>query len=850
MGSFSIVSSCALVCYILLFSIFFASKKNKIIKAFLCVIAFLIVWTGGSLLMRLQAFPGVALWYHVSLVGIWLSCFALIRFINVFVGQKTRPVEIVMFVIAVIMLAVNCFTNLFLGPPTPVETNGKAVFIYTMTTGTYVMYAYMFVVAGYALVRTARCFTSNAVTRRQLVPLLFGSIIMFAGQIVIMIPSAAGIPLDIASGVIYAICLFYALYRRRLFTLTLAFSRRTYCLVTAGILLLLSIRHAANLQKLIASFGGFAAENSAAIMIVIGILFAVLLYVVIKELSEFLFLADERDRSVALKAFNVEVSRSLHVDVICQQLCNLLRTAFSGLSGITVAVADSKGDLRISADTNALTKGQLIFAKDNPAVQWCISHPDGGRISDFRYSLEYKSMWESEKQRISEMNTDYIFPLLDAGELIGVVLLTCKDHFRSPHSEDINFISSANTVASIAIKNSRMYEKACHDARTDDLTGLLNRKYFMEELNQCIEKDPYGILTLAIINLDDFKLYNQLYGAAEGDQALRRVANILSRNAGENTIVARYSGKEFALLMPGREPSSAFRLAESLRLQIYNMNRVEEASEYSGSMSILTCSIGICSIPFGATTAKQLLDNVDMTVYQVKKSGKNGVKVYSVDPDNIGADLPVAGKNHEEAYSEFAQTLYALTATIDTKDHYTFTHSNNVAYYAVQLATALGLNKETVEIIRQAALLHDIGKIGIPENILNKPSRLTNEEYEIIKKHPENAVAIIRHLPNLDYLIPAVISHHERWDGKGYPRRIGGEDIPLSGRILCIADCFDAMTGRRCYQDGRDVESALQDLEVNAGKQFDPALAKLFVQKFREGFIQLQVRPYQENSTT
>ncbi|MGM9613522.1 MAG: HD domain-containing phosphohydrolase, partial [Butyricicoccus sp.] len=562
--------------------------------------------------------------------------------------------------------------------------------------------------------------------------------------------------------------------------------------------------------------------------------------------SEFLFLADERDRSVALKAFNVEVSRSLHVDVICQQLCNLLRTGFSGITAITIAVADNKGDFRISADTSALTIGQLIFTKDNPAVQWCVSHPDGGRISDFRYSLEYKSMWESEKKRFYEMNTDYIFPLLDAGELIGVVLLACKDSIRSLHSEDLNFISSANTVASIAIKNSRMYEKACHDARTDDLTGLLNRKYFMEELNQCIENDPYGILTLAIINLDDFKLYNQLYGAAEGDQALRRVANILSRNAGENTIVARYSGKEFALLMPGREPSSAFRLAESLRLQIYNMNRVEEPSAHMGSMSILTCSIGICSIPFGATTAKQLLDNVDMTVYQVKKAGKNGVKVYSVDPDNLGADLTVPQKNHEEAYSEFAQTLYALTTTIDTKDHYTFTHSNNVAYYSVQLATALGLNKETVEIIRQAALLHDIGKIGIPESILNKPTRLTNEEYEIIKKHPENAVAIIRHLPNLDYLIPAVISHHERWDGKGYPRRIGGEDIPLSGRILCVADCFDAMTGRRCYQDGRDVESALQDLEVNAGKQFDPTLAKLFVQKFREGFIQLQVRPNQD----
>ena len=184
--------------------------------------------------------------------------------------------------------------------------------------------------------------------------------------------------------------------------------------------------------------------------------------------------------------------------------------------------------------------------------------------------------------------------------------------------------------------------------------------------------------------------------------------------------------------------------------------------------------------------------------------------------------------------------MYALTAAIDAKDHYTFTHSNNVAYYASVLASCYGLNAEVVEIVREAGLLHDVGKIGIPEAILQKPSSLTSDEYEIIKKHPENAVSIIRHLPSLDYVIPAVVGHHERWDGKGYPRRLAGEDIPLTARILCVADCFDAVTTKRCYQSPRDIDRALQIIEDGAGTQFDPELAHLFVQMFREGKIELQ----------
>lgn len=177
-----------------------------------------------------------------------------------------------------------------------------------------------------------------------------------------------------------------------------------------------------------------------------------------------------------------------------------------------------------------------------------------------------------------------------------------------------------------------------------------------------------------------------------------------------------------------------------------------------------------------------------MAVYHVKQSGKNGLRVFdTVFQQNLELEDT---RKHVHIYKEYESTIYALTAAIDAKDHYTFSHSNNVAYYAVELARYLGMNEDVVEIIRQSGLLHDVGKIGIRETILNKEGALTSEEYEIIKGHVEASIDIIRHLPSLDYVIPAVIGHHERYDGKGYPRRIAGEDIPATARILCIGGFF------------------------------------------------------------
>jgi putative nucleotidyltransferase with HDIG domain len=241
-----------------------------------------------------------------------------------------------------------------------------------------------------------------------------------------------------------------------------------------------------------------------------------------------------------------------------------------------------------------------------------------------------------------------------------------------------------------------------------------------------------------------------------------------------------------------------------------------------------------------------------MAVYHAKRKGKNLILAYSVEKKELGRQIEyIEEESKADIYAEYAPTIYALTAAIDAKDHYTFNHSKRVAYYATKLAYAYGMDEDYVRIIKEAALLHDIGKIGIPEQILNKAGKLTDEEYEAMKGHVENSIGIIKHLPSLDYVIPAVIGHHERYDGKGYPRRIAKEDIPISARMLCIADAFDAMTSQRTYRDPVSAEEAMKCLEAGAARQFDPVLVPIFVHMIRNGLINVDeemIKIYEEEA--
>lgn len=732
-----------------------------------------------------------------------------------------------------ICFVVNIRHGVFLGCPNVVEKNGLPTFVYEIKPTILVLFFPAGIFLIYLFLILVRICKANPNMKVQYEPVMAGVLVLFAGNMLLGIPFFSGFPIDILSGVVNVFFLFYALIRRRLFRLQMLASPS----LCYGVGFLFSVIVFLNvipyLQKI---FHIQMNKNTTLYALAFAIVFLVIyaLFTFLwKLLVRSVFVREENYQTEKIREFSSAISKTLDLNEILDKTISVMKELMD-VGNIYICMQDAPGQpYRGVASDQPLNDLTFTMEEENPMIQWLKEHEEPIIYRDFRYTVEYKSMWESEKHRLDKKHIRYCAGLKDGECLVGVILITDASAKKRLVYDEVQLISSVTSVASIAIKSSRLYERARQEARTDEMTGLLNRKYFYEVLNEELEKNREASLALAIINVDDFKLYNQLYGVKEGDLCLQRIADIIRSSVGESGYTARYGGKEFAVLLPGYDLFSARNMVESIAKQIYVMNNRRTDMK----LKAVTVSAGISAAPYAARNVKELMENVDLAVYHVKHNGKNGIQVFDMMFRNNSEGNNT--RNHTHIYQEYESTIYALTAAIDAKDHYTFSHSNNVAYYATSLATTLGMNEDMIEIIRQAALLHDVGKIGIPEYILNKEGKLTGEEYEIIKGHVEASIDIIRHLPSLDYVIPAVIGHHERYDGKGYPRRIAGEDIPLTARILCVADSFDAMTSKRCYKKAFPIEVAREKLLQDAGRQFDPDLVYKFVECLDNGSITL-----------
>lgn len=841
MYSFASISILALCCYTFLLAAFMAARKTPIGNAFIMALISGVLWTGGSFCMRTQLFPGVNFWYQVSLTGMLLICFAFCWFLMEFTDHRNVFLKRLWFILMAGISVVNIFTDFFLKAPEAVESgNGEVVFIYHITWTVVFMFIACCSIGGHMFILMGRYYFDNSFKRQQMKPLMIGVAVVFGCLILWTLPAFKGFPIDIMSALFMVICMMFTLYKRRLFKLTFLFSRESCYFISILVSFGLMFYFLKPLERLLVFILGDGSTKIIMALCLIYAVFTVLLYLGMKSFINNVFIKDEIARGNVLREFSMTVSNTLNVEDILDRLVNVIDDTIPVNDIFVFIRSDDDRNYNIAYSLSPLSERSAVISAANPIVDQLINNDECILMDEFRCLTVYKSMWESEKTQLEQLGTACFIALKDEQELVGIVAVSGKKDRSRFTYDDISFLDSVGSVCSIAVKNSRLYEKAWYEARIDELTGLLNRKYFYEILDKEFEKNRNQSLSLVLINLDDFKLYNQIYGDKQGDAALKKVGEILKATVGKSGYVARCSGKEFAIILPMFDTLGARRITDAVLQQISVMNKsVDDDADYS--TRVLTASCGICTAPYGASSARELLDNADMAVYQVKRNGKNGILATTSSSVTGGTDPEKEKLDKSSLYKEYAATIYALTAAIDTKDHYTFNHSENVEYYARTLAENLDLNEESVEIVREAALLHDVGKIGIAEEILNKRTGLTDKEFEIMKGHVMNSVGIIRHLPSLDYVIPAVISHHERWDGRGYPRNLKGEEIPYFGRILCIADAFDAMISKRAYKEAFPVGYALDEIRNNAGTQFDPVLAEVFIRLVEEEVIKPRV---------
>ena len=832
MNGYSWVAVISLCCYLFLLLPFItAPKSKKVLYTFMGLLAVMILWNGGSLFMRLRVWPSVYLWHHVSLLGMMLLPVAYYHFVLDFLEEKNGRGRAFWTVFYPLLFIVNCVTGFFVPLPEVAMIGGRPQFIYHYNWHIYLLFlSVVLTFLQLAFIIRRHCM-GNRIAFRQLAPVICGVAVMVLGHGLATLSIFAGIPVDILSGVFNAAFLFYALYKKRLFRMTLLLSKSNYCALAVILGALLFSRFALRVEHLLTDRAGLSRTFAILMIAVLLLLLILVLYLVITKTLDSAFAQSEQKRRALIDGFGENITHMLSVATILQGLSDRIQEAVH-VDRIFVFIRDLDGQYCIEHTTNPLEEKNFYVRSDHPLVGYLKT--SGGCVlqQEFARTTIYRSMWEKEKLLLKTLDIECFVPMMAEGDLIGLVMLAGKKDRKPYQSGDMSFLHSLCGICAGAVKNAYTYERALEGARKDSLTNLVNRKFFFELLEREFEKYKDTALSLCLLNVDDFKLYNQLYGTQEGNLALQRVAGILAASINENGYAARIGGKEFALILPGYDIYSAKCLAENVAAQIGEINH------YSGgeSSSRLTVSVGICAAPYMASSAKELFKNADTAVDTVKRSGKNAVLMYSAEISRREERHP----RYKSGYSEHAGTIYALTAAIDTKDHHTFQHSQNVAYYAAELAKAAGMGPDLVEIVKEAGLLHDIGKIGVREDILNKTGTLTPEEYEIMKGHVENAVNIIRYLPSLDYVIPTVLSHHERYDGRGYPRRLAGEEIPIMGRVLCIADSFDAITSVRSYKEAASPQEAVRILREEAGKKFDPSLVAVFVDLVEGNKIELQ----------
>ncbi|MDQ2689266.1 MAG: diguanylate cyclase [Chloroflexota bacterium] len=396
-------------------------------------------------------------------------------------------------------------------------------------------------------------------------------------------------------------------------------------------------------------------------------------------------------------------------------------------------------------------------------------------------------------ETIAETNTQVMLVLLAAGALLSGMLFLL---FRATQA-----------------RLTRQHRQLIEATRRDSLTGLLNHGAAVSELADAVEsarrsEDRIGV---ALIDVDGFRLFNDTHGHEAGDKVLVTVAQIVATVGGPAGI-ARYGPDEFVIMRPGAGVDEIRDVVDRLRAEL------EQASVQFGDSEALPISIsaGICAFPDHATSVTDLLSAAAVALAEAKASGGDSVRVAQV------------GEEERVVTGSF-DILQGLVIAVDTKDRYTKRHSEDVARYAVFLARRVGLDDEMLRTIQLAGLLHDIGKIGIPDVILRKPSKLTAEEYGMFQQHVALGEAIVRDVPNAELVRAGILHHHERWDGNGYLAGLEGDEIPLIGRILAVADAFSAMTTTRPYRKALPLTEALKRLGDAAGGQLEEGLVTEFI---------------------
>lgn len=402
-------------------------------------------------------------------------------------------------------------------------------------------------------------------------------------------------------------------------------------------------------------------------------------------------------------------------------------------------------------------------------------------------------------------------------------------------------IKKALYMQELKAENENLINKLKSLSLKDTHTGLYNYRYLMERLSAEFMRAKRHILSLSILmlDIDYFKSLNDVYGHQFGDLILKEFSSFLLKSCRGTDIVVRYGGEEFVILMPDTSKQGAMVFAERLlkALQAYAFDKKDKKIK-------LNVSIGVANYPEdGLESVNNLLDAADTALKNAKENGGNSVCgfqkiglqelkkiVESQSEENVEQLKEKLSKMEGRTNQVLLEAIYAFAKTVEARDLYTGKHAEDMISLVTQMGKKLNLSDKEIDDIKHAAILHDLGKVGISDNILHKKEKLTKNEYDKIKKHPVIGAEIIRCVRFLKDVVPMVLYHHERYDGLGYAYGLKGEEIPLGARIIAVADVYQALISDRPYRRALSKKETLKIIQDDAGAKFYPKIVEIFIE--------------------
>ncbi len=458
---------------------------------------------------------------------------------------------------------------------------------------------------------------------------------------------------------------------------------------------------------------------------------------------------------------------------------------------------------------------------------------------------------------LPDSRTVLCIPVTYGESLLGVLNVESRQE-NAFSTQDVLIMSTLADLLATALHNTFVFQKLQQQSITDGLTGIKTRRFFWEALSSEWKRAsrsgrPFSVV---LIDLDKFKEVNDSFGHLEGDLVLARVGRLLEQRCRQSNVVARYGGDEFVILMPETGIDQAHSLAERLRLWLAQDAMLAE-HHISGSF-------GVASFPAHGFSAEDIIRVADAGMYAAKHNGGNRVSMVDEfgDTESLAAQrqqlstyiegflqqdrsLP---KDLEELVSTLhrlcgedcnvqvlKESIEALARAGESREYHAAGHGEMVARYAELIGRALALPPDELVELVYAARVHDVGKIFVPERVVTKPGPLNEEEFSHIRLHPRTGAEIVGTIPGSILLQKAIEHHHEAFDGSGYPNGLRGEEIPLWGRILALADAFVNMTSERAFAAAKTTEQALAEIEKLSGTRYDGMLVRVLMRQLKTG---------------